>query len=124
VYILVTKRANASTLAVVNEVKKNLPAMQAALHDVPDIKVSFEFEGALRRVMRLRWFLVADYVVVAGLLIWLVGGHLATDIFPRFDGLGWPPRARSLRPGQLPRHQFLFVEGGPHPVIRRSSREP
>jgi multidrug efflux pump subunit AcrB len=44
VYILVTKRANASTLAVVNEVKKNLPAMQAVLHDVPDIKVSFEFD--------------------------------------------------------------------------------
>ncbi len=44
VYILVTKRANASTLAVVNEVRKNLPAMQARLHDYPDIKVSFEFD--------------------------------------------------------------------------------
>jgi multidrug efflux pump subunit AcrB len=57
VYILVTKRANASTLAVVNEVKKNLPAMQAALHDYPDIKVSFEFDqspyvtGAMRGVV-------------------------------------------------------------------------
>src|SRR5947209_4214450 len=30
VYILVTKRADASTLAVVNEVKKNLPRMRAA----------------------------------------------------------------------------------------------
>ncbi len=44
VYILVTKRANASTLSVVNEVKKNLPRMQAVLNDVPDIKVSFEFD--------------------------------------------------------------------------------
>src|SRR5262245_19786877 len=42
VYLLVTKRANASTLAVVNEVKKNLPKMQAALPE--DIKVSFEFD--------------------------------------------------------------------------------
>src|SRR5262245_16841778 len=42
VYILVTKRADASTLAVVNEVKKNLPRMQAVLS--PDIKVSFEFD--------------------------------------------------------------------------------
>src|SRR5437764_5231315 len=42
VYILVTKRANASTLAVVNEVKRNLPRMQAVLP--ADIEVSFEFD--------------------------------------------------------------------------------
>ena len=42
VYILVTKRADASTLAVVNAVKANLPKMQAVLPD--DIKVSFEFD--------------------------------------------------------------------------------
>lgn len=42
VYILVTKRANASTLDVVNNVKANLPKMQAELPD--DIKVSFEFD--------------------------------------------------------------------------------
>ena len=42
VYILVTKRADASTTAVVNEVKANLPKMQAAIPD--DIKVSFEFD--------------------------------------------------------------------------------
>src|SRR5712691_9268750 len=42
VYILVTKRADASTLSVVNEVKKNLPRMQAAIPE--DIKVRFEFD--------------------------------------------------------------------------------
>ena len=42
VYILVTKRANASTLDVVTKVKANLPKMQAELPD--DIKVSFEFD--------------------------------------------------------------------------------
>jgi multidrug efflux pump subunit AcrB len=42
VYILVTKRADASTLSVVNEVKANLPRMQAAIPE--DIKVSFEFD--------------------------------------------------------------------------------
>ena len=42
VYILVTKRANASTLDVVNNVRKNLPDMQAVLPD--DIEVSFEFD--------------------------------------------------------------------------------
>ncbi len=42
VYILVTKRADASTLSVVNNVKAALPSMQAVLPD--DIKVSFEFD--------------------------------------------------------------------------------
>src|SRR5207244_5810142 len=42
VYILVTKRADASTLDVVNGVRENLPRMQAQLPD--DIKVGFEFD--------------------------------------------------------------------------------
>jgi len=42
VYILVTKRADASTLSVVKNVKEALPSMQAVLPD--DIKVSFEFD--------------------------------------------------------------------------------
>ena len=42
VYILVTKRADASTLSVVKNVKAALPSMQAVLPD--DIKVSFEFD--------------------------------------------------------------------------------
>lgn len=42
VYILATKRAEASTLSVVNEVKANLPRMQEAIPE--DIKVSFEFD--------------------------------------------------------------------------------
>jgi multidrug efflux pump subunit AcrB len=42
VYILVTKRANASTLDVVDNVRKNLPQMQGVLPS--DIQVSFEFD--------------------------------------------------------------------------------
>jgi len=42
VYILVTKRADASTLSVVRNVKEALPKMQAVLPD--DITVSFEFD--------------------------------------------------------------------------------
>ena len=42
VYILVTKRASASTLDVVNNVRANLPEMQKVLP--PDIEVSFEFD--------------------------------------------------------------------------------
>jgi multidrug efflux pump subunit AcrB len=45
VYILATKRADASTLSVVNEIKKALPRMQDALgEEGKDIKVSFEFD--------------------------------------------------------------------------------
>ena len=42
VYILVTKRADASTLSVVKNVKAALPSMQAVLPDA--IKVGFEFD--------------------------------------------------------------------------------
>src|SRR4051812_33423013 len=42
VYIPVTKRADASTLSVVNLVKKNLPKFQAVLP--ADVKVSYEFD--------------------------------------------------------------------------------
>ncbi|MBI3464434.1 MAG: efflux RND transporter permease subunit [Planctomycetes bacterium] len=42
VYILATKRAEASTMSVINNIKKALPDMQAALPE--DIKVSFEFD--------------------------------------------------------------------------------
>jgi multidrug efflux pump subunit AcrB len=42
VYIPVTKRADASTLSVVNLVKQNIPKFQAALP--PGVKVSYEFD--------------------------------------------------------------------------------
>ena len=42
VYILATKRADASTMSVITNIKKALPEMQAALPD--DIQVSFEFD--------------------------------------------------------------------------------
>jgi multidrug efflux pump subunit AcrB len=42
VYILATKRAEASTMTVIEEIKKALPTMQAELPS--DIKVAFEFD--------------------------------------------------------------------------------
>jgi len=42
VYILATKRADASTMSVIDEIKTALPRMQAELPD--DIRVSFEFD--------------------------------------------------------------------------------
>jgi multidrug efflux pump subunit AcrB len=42
VYILATKRADASTMSVIDEIKSNLPKMQKELPS--DIRVSFEFD--------------------------------------------------------------------------------
>ncbi|MBL8850741.1 MAG: efflux RND transporter permease subunit, partial [Planctomycetaceae bacterium] len=42
VYILATKRADASTLSVINNIKRAIPDMQAVLPE--DIKVSFQFD--------------------------------------------------------------------------------
>src|SRR5262249_6434930 len=43
------------------------------------------YEKALRAIMRFRWAMIAGYVVAAAVLIWLVGGSLGTDVFPRVD---------------------------------------
>src|SRR5438876_1479574 len=56
VYIPVTKRADASTLSVVNLVKQNIPKFQSVLP--ADVKISYEFDqsphvtGAIRALMR------------------------------------------------------------------------
>jgi multidrug efflux pump subunit AcrB len=64
VYILVTKRADASTLSVVNNVRKALPSMQAVLPD--DISVSFELDQS-PTVTRSMWTVVTEGLMGAGL---------------------------------------------------------
>jgi multidrug efflux pump subunit AcrB len=71
VYILVTKRADASTLAVVNEVKANLPRMQAAIPE--DIEVQFEFDQS-PYVVRAMWGVGSEALLGAlltGLMVFL-----------------------------------------------------
>ncbi len=36
-------------------------------------------------ILRLRWVLLPVYVAAAALIVWLVGGQLGTEIFPRVD---------------------------------------
>jgi multidrug efflux pump subunit AcrB len=64
VYILVTKRADASTLAVVDNVKKAIPGMQAVLPD--DIEVSFELDQS-PTVTRSMWTVVTEGAMGAAL---------------------------------------------------------
>jgi multidrug efflux pump subunit AcrB len=71
VYILVTKRADASTLAVVREVRKNLPRMQAAIPK--DIEVSFEFDQS-PYVTRAMWGVGTEALlgaILTGLMVLL-----------------------------------------------------
>jgi RND family efflux transporter MFP subunit len=65
VYILVTKRAEASTLAVVDAVRAALPDMQAVLPD--DIRVGFEFDQS-PTVTRAIASLVTEALFGAGLV--------------------------------------------------------
>jgi multidrug efflux pump subunit AcrB len=51
VYILVTKRADASTLAVLNEVKANLPRMKAVLPEDVDLTVEFDQSPHVTRAL-------------------------------------------------------------------------
>ena len=71
VYLLVTKRADASTLSVVGAVKAALPDMQAVLP--PDIHVSYEFDQS-PYVTRAIWGVVSEGAlgaVLVGLMILL-----------------------------------------------------
>lgn len=65
VYILVTKRADASTLAVVDAVRRAIPDMQAVLPD--DIAVGFEFDQS-PTVTRAIGGLVTEAIAGAGLI--------------------------------------------------------
>jgi multidrug efflux pump subunit AcrB len=71
VHMLVTKRADASTLAVVNAVKESLPKMQASLP--PDIDLRFDFDQS-PYVTRAMWGVVGEGAigaVLTGLMVQL-----------------------------------------------------
>ncbi|CAN5424228.1 efflux RND transporter permease subunit [soil metagenome] len=64
VYILVTKRADASTLAVVNEVRASLPRMREAVP--PEISVDFVFDQS-PYVTRAMWGISTEGLICAAL---------------------------------------------------------
>ena len=69
VYIPVTKRADASTLAVVDLVKKNIPRFQAVVPE--DIRVSYEFDqsGYVRRAIGSLFWEGVLGAVLTGLMV-------------------------------------------------------
>lgn len=44
-----------------------------------------KYEGLLAKVVRVRWALLAGYLVVAVAIIWGLGSRLGTEIFPTID---------------------------------------
>ncbi len=71
VYLPVTKRADASTLAVVNQVKANLPKFASVLP--PDVQVSYEFDqsGRVRRSLAGLVWEGAIGAFLTGLMVFL-----------------------------------------------------
>jgi multidrug efflux pump subunit AcrB len=49
------------------------------------IRVRKGYADLLRRLMPLRWVMVCAYLAAAGLVVWLVGGHVGREIFPTVD---------------------------------------
>ncbi len=64
-------------------------------HDQPAGGLRTMYAKGLRAVMRLRWLLIAGYTAAVALLIWLVGGPLGTDLFPRVDSGQFQLRLRA-----------------------------
>jgi multidrug efflux pump subunit AcrB len=71
VYIPVTKRADASTLAVVQRVKRELPRMQSLIPE--DIKIEFAFDQSVYVTNALRGLALEGALgaLLTGLMVWL-----------------------------------------------------
>ena len=71
VYIPVTKRADASTMAVVNRIKASLPTFRDAVPD--DIQISFEFDQSTYVTNAVKAVVVESALgaVLTGLVVWI-----------------------------------------------------
>jgi len=68
------------------------------------------YARALQAVLRFRWALVGAYVVVAGLVIWLVGGRLGREIFPTVDSGQFQLRLRAPDGTRIERTEEIAKE--------------
>lgn len=57
-----------------------------AVHDASFIgRLQMGYAAFLRGAIATRWVVILAYLVAAGAIIWLVGGRLGTEIFPKTD---------------------------------------
>jgi len=80
VYIPVTKRADASTLAVVQDVKEALPRMRAAIPDDVDVNFAFDQSGYVTNAMRSLATEGALGALLTGLMVLLFLRHFRSSI--------------------------------------------
>ena len=80
VYIPVTKRADASTLAVVQSVTAELPRMRAAIPDDISVNVTFDQSGYVRSAIRSLTTEGALGAVLTGLMVLLFLRHFRSSI--------------------------------------------
>jgi multidrug efflux pump subunit AcrB len=80
VYIPVTKRADASTLTVVENVTANLPRMRAAIPDDIDVNFAFDQSGYVRSAIRSLVTEGTLGALLTGLMVLLFLGHFRSSI--------------------------------------------
>jgi multidrug efflux pump subunit AcrB len=68
------------------------------------------FTRVLRAIMSFRWAVVGGYLGVAGLVIWLVGGNLGTEIFPTVDAGQFQLRLRAADGTRIERTEEIAKE--------------
>jgi multidrug efflux pump subunit AcrB len=68
------------------------------------------FAWTLKKLMPLRWALVVIYIVGTGVLIWLLGGRLGTEIFPSVDTGQFQLRLRAPDGTRIERTEELAKE--------------
>jgi multidrug efflux pump subunit AcrB len=67
------------------------------------------YAGAAGRLIGVRWPLLVLYVALAGLIVWLVGGRLGTEIFPRVDAGQIALRLRAPSGTQLEKTEAIAL---------------
>jgi len=68
------------------------------------------YVGALGRVMAWRWIVLAGYVLCAAAVIWLIGGRLGTEIFPKVEAGQLQVRLRAPPGSQVERTEAIALK--------------
>jgi multidrug efflux pump subunit AcrB len=74
------------------------------------------YDGTLRAFVDLRWLLVPTYIAAAGIVIWLAGGQLGQEIFPKVDAgqfqlrLRAPTGTRIERTEEIAQHALTIIK--------------
>lgn len=81
------------------------------VHDASFVgRLQRTYAGFLRGLVAARWLVVAAYVIVAAATVWLIGGRLGTEIFPKSDSGQFALRFRAPSGTQVARTEQIARE--------------